>query len=511
MDTSTYILDCTHVSKTFGKTHALSDAELHCKEGEVHCILGENGAGKSTLIKILCGVHKPDPGAVIKLDGKEISFSSPSDAAAHGIVAVFQELSIISGITVAENIFLGVEPRRKNHLIDYEKMNQEALRIMEYVGISGISPTAMAGRLSLAERQLLEVCKAVAKKPRIIIFDEATSALSKKEVQILFTFIKKLKSEGVTSLFISHRMEELAQIVDGGSVYRDSHYIASFEWGKVSEQQILNWIVGREVRDIYPPRNKVTTDEIALSIRHLSMGKKVRDVSIDVRKGEILGIAGLQGHGQTEFLYTIFGNYKDATGEIKVNGEPAKIKGIPCAIQKGLSLVPEERKLDGLMLERSILENMTLMTLKKHSRGGVLDRKCELKSYADMQKLMQIKAASPDTLAGELSGGNQQKIVIAKALLTDAPIILLADPTRGIDIGAKLEIYRVINELAADGKAVIYYSTELSELIYLANRVAVFVDGRIAAVLEEDEISDMNVMKYAMGAATVTKEGGQKE
>lgn len=510
MDTSTYILDCTHVSKTFGRTQALTEAELHCKQGEIHCILGENGAGKSTLIKILCGVHKPDPGTVIKLDGKEISFSSPRDAAEHGIVAVFQELSIISEITVAENIFLGVEPRKKSRLIDYEKMNREAVRVMQYVGVEGISPTAIAGRLPLAQRQLLEVCKAVAKNPRIIIFDEATSALSKKEVQILFTFIKKLKSEGVTSLFISHRMEELAQIVDGGSVYRDSHYIASFEWGKVSEQQILNWIVGREVQDIYPPRNRVKSDEIALSIRHLSMGKKLRDISIDVRKGEILGIAGLQGHGQTEFLYTVFGNYRDATGEIAINGKPAKIRGIPSAIQKGLALVPEERKLDGLMLERSILENMVLMTLRRHSRGGVLDRRRELQSYRDMQVLMQIKAASPDALANELSGGNQQKIVIAKALLTDASIVLLADPTRGIDIGAKLEIYRVINELAAAGKAVLYYSTELSELIYLANRVAVFVEGSIAAVLEEDEISDMNVMKYAMGAGTARKQGGQE-
>ncbi len=505
MENNAYILECTNISKTFDKTKALDQAELRCRRGEVHCILGENGAGKSTLIKILCGVHKPDPGAVIKLDGQEVSFSSPSDAARKGIVAVFQELSIISGITVAENIFLGMEPRKRNHLVDYAKMNREAEEIMAYVGVSGVSPTAMAGKLSLAERQLLEVCKAVAKKPRIIIFDEATSALSEREVQILFGFIKKLKRQGVTSLFISHRMAELAQVADGGSVYRDSRYIASFAWGKVSEQQILNWIVGREVTDIYPPRHAVTGGETALSIRHLRMGNKLRDISVDIRKGEIFGIAGLQGHGQSEFLYAVFGNYKEAEFSAEIFGKPVRIHGIPDAIRNGLALVPEERKLDGLMLERSVLENMTLMTLKRHAKGGVMRAAEETKSYGAMRELLQIKAASPRSEARELSGGNQQKVVIAKALLTEAPIILLADPTRGIDIGAKLEIYKVINKLAEEGRTILYYSTEMSELIYLANRVAVFQEGAIAAILEEDEISDMNIMRYAMGA------GGQGE
>lgn len=493
------ILECTNVSKTFGATRALDAVQLIVKKGDVHCILGENGAGKSTLIKILCGVHRPDKGSVIRLNGEEVSFHDAKDAADHGIVAVFQELSIIGGLSVAENLFLGIEPRKKNGLIDYRKLNEEAQRIMDYVGLENVHPEVKAKQYSLAQRQLMEVCKALAKHPQVVIFDEATSALSNKEVDLLFALIRKLKSEGVTSLFISHRMSEIAQICDSGSVYRDSHYIASFIQSEVEEAQLLNWIVGREVKDVYPPRNVVKEKKTALRIEHLS-GPKLKDICLEIYRGEIFGIAGLQGHGQRDFLYTLFGAMRASGGEAFIEGKPMKMHDIGKSIEEGLVLVPEERKIDGLMLNRSVNENMMLMTLKKRAKASFISTKKESEAYGRMSSMMNLKAADPGIEVESLSGGNQQKVVIAKALLTDAPIILLADPTRGIDIGAKAEIYKIINQLAAEGKTVLLYSTEMSELVYLANRIAVFKQGEVVALLEEEEISEFNIISNALGA-----------
>ena len=500
-------LECYNVSKTFGVVKALDNAQLSCSEGEVHCILGENGAGKSTLIKILCGVYEPDPGAVIKLDGQEVHFDSPIDAAAKGVAAVFQELSIIPGISVADNIYLGLEPRKKNGQVDYKQLYKDTQEVLDYVGLD-IDLHERAGDLPVSKRQLIEVCKALAKKPKVLIFDEPTSSLSKEEVDILFRLIAKLKAEGRVLIYISHRMSELAQIADAGSVFRDSHYIASFRWGEASNDQLINWIVGREMSDIYPPRHKVQSDEIALDIRGLERVGSFLPTSIKIRKGEILGIAGLQGHGQVPFLNTIFGITPADAGEVWLNGQKIDVSRPARAIKNGVALVPDERKNDGLMLKRSVKENMMLMTLDRRSPNGILSDAKEKADYERMKEVMNIKAANMDIEADALSGGNQQKIVIGKILLTDAPVILLADPTKGIDIGAKSEIYKTINDLAEEGKTILLYSTEMEEIISLANRVAVFRMGKIAGILEEENISESEIIKLSFG---MDEEGGGEE
>ncbi|MBE5996164.1 MAG: sugar ABC transporter ATP-binding protein [Lachnospiraceae bacterium] len=497
-------LECSNVSKTFGVVKALNNVQLSCNAGEVHCILGENGAGKSTLIKILCGVYEPDPGAVIKLDGQEVKFNSPIDAAAKGVAAVFQELSIISGLSVADNIYLGLEPKKKNGQIDYKKLYKDTQEILDYVGLD-IDPQERAGDLPVSKRQLIEVCKALAKQPKVMIFDEPTSSLSKEEVEILFRLIFKLKEEGRVLIYISHRMSELAQIADAGSVFRDSNYIASFRWGEASNEQIINWIVGRKVSDVYPERHKVTSEEIALEVRGLERVGSFFPTSLKVRKGEIMGIAGLQGHGQVPFLNTIFGITPADAGEVYLNGKRIDVSRPARSIKNSVALVPDERKNDGLMLKRSVKENMMLMTLDRRSPSGILSYAKEKADYERMKEIMNIKAENMDIDADALSGGNQQKIVIGKILLTDAQVILLADPTKGIDIGAKSEIYKTINDLADMGKTVLLYSTEMEEIIALSNRVAVFRAGRVAGILDEKDINEAEIIKLSMG---IGEEGG---
>ncbi len=500
-------LECYNVSKTFGVVKALNNAQLSCNEGEVHCILGENGAGKSTLIKILCGVYEPDPGAVIKLGGEEVKFDSPIDAARKGVAAVFQELSIIPGLSVADNIYLGLEPRKKMGQIDYKKLYKDTQEILDYVGLD-IDPQERAGDLPVSKRQLIEVCKALAKKTKVLIFDEPTSSLSKEEVDILFRLIFKLKEEGRVLIYISHRMGELAQIADAGSVFRDSHYIASFRWGEASNEQLIQWIVGRKMSDIYPPRHIVTSDEISLELKGLERVGSFLPTSVKVRKGEILGIAGLQGHGQIPFLNTIFGITPADAGVVSLHEKVIDVSRPAHSIKNGVALVPNDRKNDGLMLKRSVKENMMLMTLDRRSPKGILSNAKEKADYERMKEVMNIKAASMEIEADSLSGGNQQKIVIGKILLTDAPVILLSDPTKGIDIGAKAEIYKTINNLADDGKTVLLYSTEMEEIIALSNRVVVFRMGKVAGILEEKDINEAEIIKLSMG---IGEEGGAEE
>ncbi|MBQ1390601.1 MAG: sugar ABC transporter ATP-binding protein [Firmicutes bacterium] len=420
---------------------------------------------------------------------------------------MFQELSIIPGLSVADNIYLGLEPKKKNGQIDYKKLHKDTQEILDYVGLD-IDPQERAADLPVSKRQLVEVCKALAKKTKVLIFDEPTSSLSKEEVDILFRLIFKLKEEGRVLIYISHRMGELAQIADAGSVFRDSHYIASFRWGEASNEQLIHWIVGRKMSDIYPPRHKVESDEIALEIKGLERVGSFLPTSVKVRKGEILGIAGLQGHGQIPFLNTIFGITPADAGAVSLNQKVIDVSRPARSIKNGIALVPDDRKNDGLMLKRSVKENMMLMTLDRRSPNGILSNAKENADYARMKEVMNIKAANMDIEADSLSGGNQQKIVIGKILLTDNPVILLADPTKGIDIGAKSEIYKTINNLADEGKTILLYSTEMEEIIALSNRVVVFRVGKVAGILEEKDINESEIIKLSMG---IGEEGGAEE
>ncbi|GAA4834417.1 sugar ABC transporter ATP-binding protein [Paenibacillus vulneris] len=493
------LLEVSQVSKSYGGVQALIDCDFSCRRGEVHALLGENGAGKSTLVKLLCGVVSPDTGS-IRFKGEEMRFRSPIDAARQGIVAVFQELSLVPDLTVSENVYLGHEPKTRWGLIDFARMNVMAGELFRDLGLT-LQPEALVSDLTLAERQLVEIAKALSRDPEVILLDEATSALGQQEVDLLFSLIRRLTDRGKTAIFISHRMDELERIAHRATVFRDARYVTTFDWGTVSGEQIVSWIAGRTVNETYPAKSARRRDEIALDVRNLTSTGQFYDINLQLRKGEIVGIAGLQGHGQGPFLEALFGLCPIAGGEVQVYGRRAALTGPAAAIEAGIALVPEDRKHEGLLLSRSVRENISLMTLQHRQQLGFIQAGKERTAVHEMIRFLNIKTSHPDLEVGGLSGGNQQKVVIAKAILTQADILLLADPTRGIDIGTKSEIYRLLRQLAEEGMAILLYSTELSELTGLCDRVAVFKQGRMAALLEGRSITEERMIHAALGIA----------
>jgi len=492
-------LKVTGVSKNYGGVRALIDSRLSCEKGEVHALLGENGAGKSTLVKILCGVVKPDSGT-IQINNKTVEIHSPAEANRLGIAAVFQELSLVPDLSVAENIWLGHEPLNRFGLIDYKKMKNMTESLFEKLGLE-IDPDLLVRDLPLAQQQLVEIAKALSKDPEIIILDEATSALGAQEIDLLFALIKRLTKEGKTVIFISHRMDELDQIADRATVFRDARYITTFKWGSVTSEQIVNWIAGRDLEETYPKKSGSKSPEIALEIRRLSSGRVLRNIDLEVRKGEILGLAGLQGHGQSEFLKALFGVQPVTRGEIKIFGKKTEIKSPVSAIAAGIAYVPEDRKTEGLLLTRSVRENLSLMTLDRRQVWSLIRSKAETGDCLKSVEMLNIKTPHLEQAVEHLSGGNQQKVAIAKAILTQAKILLLANPTRGIDVGTKTEIYQLMHDLADQGITILFYSTELPELVGVCDRVAVFKQGEISAILTEEEINESNIINAALGIA----------
>jgi ribose transport system ATP-binding protein len=493
------LLEVIQVSKSYSGVKALVDCSFSCRRGEVHALLGENGAGKSTLVKIICGVVKPDSGTV-RFKGEEARIHSPSDASRKGIVAVFQELSLVPDLSVSENVYLGHEPRTRWGLIDFRKMEEMTRLLFDDLGLT-IYPEDLVSDLSLADRQLVEIAKALSRDPDIIIFDEATSALGKQEVDLLFGLIKRHTAQGKTAIFISHRMDELARLADRATVFRDARYVSTFKWGSVGNDQIVQWIAGRSVSETFPDKKPTIREEIALDVRDLSCERHFQNISLQLNKGEIVGIAGLQGHGQSQFLQALFGARSVTGGEVRVNGSKVSLRSPQSVIDAGIALVPEDRKHDGLMLTRSVKENLALMTLKRRRKLGFIEAGKEKTAVQDMVKLLNIKTENTEQEAGGLSGGNQQKVVIGKAILTQSDILLLADPTRGIDIGTKAEFYQLITKLAAEGIAILFYSTEIPELIGVCDRIAVFKQGRITAMLQGEEITEHHIINAALGIA----------
>jgi ribose transport system ATP-binding protein len=493
------LLEVSQVSKSYGGVNALIDCSFSCRRGEVHALLGENGAGKSTLVKIMCGVVKPDSGT-IRFKGQEAQIDSPADASRKGIVAVFQELSLVPDLSVSENVYLGYEPRTRWGLIDFRKMNRQTGQLFDDLGLS-IPTEALIADLSLSDRQLVEIAKALSRDPDIIIFDEATSALGQQEVDLLFSVIKRLTAQGKTAIFISHRMDELTRIADRATVFRDSRYVATFDWGTVANDQIVQWIAGRSVTETFPEKKPVTQNEIALEVRDLSSERHFYNIDLQLRKGEIVGIAGLQGHGQSRFLQALFGACPISGGEVRISGRKVPLTGPKSVIDAGIALVPEDRKNEGVLLTRSVQENLSLMTLNRRQKLGWIQSGKEKTAVQDMIRLLNIKTHDTEQEVSGLSGGNQQKVVIGKAVLTRSNILLLADPTRGIDIGTKAEIYQLIRKLAEEGISILFYSTELPELVGLSDRIAVFKQGRISAMLEGENMTEHHIINAALGIA----------
>ncbi|MBL8583248.1 MAG: sugar ABC transporter ATP-binding protein [Rhizobiaceae bacterium] len=487
------------VSKRYGGVRAIEKADLAVTAGSIHAILGENGAGKSTLIKIIAGVVAPDEGRML-LDGREVSFASPGAANAAGIACIFQELSLVPDLSVADNIMISDPPRRFG-LIDRNAQRRMAEAALERAGAADIHPMALVKDLPLSRRQMVEIAKALARKPRILILDEATSALTAADVSKVFAVLKRLRQEGMALLYISHRMHEIAELADECSVFRNGRHVATYPAGSKSDNEVIEMMIGREYRHIFPPKGTVAAEaKPVLECRRLGWTDRLRDISFSIRPGEVVGLGGLDGQGQRELLLALFGVLRGMTGEIRVDGAPVRVSS-PAAARAdgiGMALIPEDRKTEGLMLPMSVRENLSFAALDRIAPHGIINRGIEDGKIEEMVRLLSIKTANPDIPVGALSGGNQQKVVIAKWLMRGPRIILLNDPTRGIDVGTKQEIYQLLRRLADEGAAIIFYSTDYDELIGCCDRVLVLYDGTVKTELVGEGITDRALIASAL-------------
>jgi ribose transport system ATP-binding protein len=492
------LLEASGVSKRYGGVAALARAEFHASAGEVHALIGENGAGKSTFIQILAGAVKPDEGTIL-FDGKPFRAATPSAAQAIGISAVFQELSLIPDLTVEQNIWFRREPLSPLGIVRFRALRANTLALFEKFRFPNIPPDREVRRLTLAERQVVEIAKALARHPKVVIFDEATSALAPRETEWLLGLAADLAAAGKLAIYISHRLPEVRRVAHRVTVFRNGMTVGTHDMSSVDDDQIIAEMLGRRLDRLYPDRRPVATERIALKVRGLSTGHRLQDVDLDLREGEVLGIGGLQGHGQRELFQSLFGVGK-IKGSIELWGRPITARSPRRALSgaDGIALVPEDRRGQGLLLSKSVRENLTLSVIPRFTSYGILDAQKEKALVDEMMSFLRIKARTPDQPAGTLSGGNQQKVVFGKMLLTEARVLLLFDPTRGVDIGTKGEIFQLMRDLAAKGYAILFYSSDLPELVHVADRVAVMRNGRIAAILEGDAISEDGIIRAAM-------------
>ncbi|MCW5631724.1 MAG: sugar ABC transporter ATP-binding protein [Rubrivivax sp.] len=495
------------ISKRYGGVHALQGADLAVEAGRIHAVLGENGAGKSTLIKIMAGVVAPDEGRML-LDGRPVSFASPAAAGAAGIVCIFQELSLIPDLSVADNIGISRPPRLLGPLglIDRKAQRRLAEEALARAGAEDIHPLALVKDLSLSRRQMVEIAKALARRPRILILDEATSALTAADVTRITAVLKRLRAEGLALVYISHRMHEIAELADECTVFRNGRSVASYAAGTKTDQEVVELMIGRDYTQAFPPKSNTSRAAGAvprLEARGLSWDGRLDDISLRVHAGEVVGLGGLDGQGQRELLLALFGVLRGTTGELLVDGKAVRIGG-PGAAKRpgiGMALIPEDRKTEGLMLPMSVGENLSFAALTQLSRFGIVDRAAEKTAIELVMRQLAVRSEGTAPPAGSLSGGNQQKLVIGKWLLTAPRIILLNDPTRGIDVGTKQELYQLLRRLADDGAAILLYSTDYDELIGCCDRVLVMVEGAVRRELVGDEITEHALVSSALNIA----------
>jgi ribose transport system ATP-binding protein len=491
-------LGATSVAKRFGGIIALSNANLSARAGEVHALLGENGAGKSTFIQILAGALKPDSGAIL-LDGSPFRARNPQNAQDLGISAVFQELSLIPDLTVEENIWFRREPLSAIGTVRAKAIRQATLDLFDLYRFPALRPDQELRRLALADRQIVEIAKALARDPKVLILDEATSSLAPREADWLLGLASDFAAKGRLVIYISHRLGEVRKVADRITVFRNGATVAAYDTSAVDDDTIIADMLGRRMDRLYPERIPSTTGRVALAMRGLSVDNRLADIDLDLKEGEVLGIGGLQGHGQRELFQALFGIGK-SKGSLDLWGKRKTISNPRQALvgSEGLALVPEDRRNHGLLLGKSVRENLTLSVVSRFTRFGLTDAKRERVLVDEMIAALHIKAGTPEQQAGTLSGGNQQKVIFGKMLLTQARILLLYDPTRGIDVGTKGEIFQLMRDLAAKGYAILFYSSDLPELVHVADRVAVLRNGRLAAVLEGEDISERQILRAAM-------------
>lgn len=490
-----YLLAAENIRKEFPGVVALDNVQFHLKAGSVHALMGENGAGKSTLMKILAGIYRPDKGTVL-LKGVPIRLQSPLDALENGIAMIHQELALMPYMSVAENIWIRREPVNKFGFVNHRKMYQQTAALFEQLHID-ISPSTEVRHLTIAEKQMVEIAKAISYNSDVLIMDEPTSALTDKEVEQLFQIINRQKANGVGIVYITHKMDELYQIADEFSIFRDGHYISTHAAKDVTRDQIIEMMVGREINQMFPKEN-VALGDVIFSVKNLGLEDVFSNVSFDVRAGEILGIAGLVGSGRSNVAETIFGVTPATEGQIFIKNKPLEIKSPHEAIKNKVAFLTEDRKETGCFLLLDVLDNMQMAVIEhKYVKNGFVQEQKLHKLCDEMREKLRIKTPNLSEKIENLSGGNQQKVLIGRWLLTNPDILILDEPTRGIDVGAKAEIYKLIGDLAKKGVAIIMISSELSEILGISDRIMVMHEGKVTGFLDRDEATQVAVMKLA--------------
>ena len=489
------ILTMKEIDKSFPGVHALDHVNLEIRKGEVLALMGENGAGKSTLMKVLTGIYSKDSGSIV-FEGKEVEFANPREAQDAGIVIVHQELNMLSHLTVAQNIFIGRE-MMNGKLINDSKMNQEAKKLFDQLNID-IDPTEKMGNLTVGKQQMCEIAKAISHDAKVIIFDEPSAALTEAEIEELFKIIRDLRDRQLGIVYISHRMDEIKVITDRVTVMRDGGYVGTLITKESTKDDIINMMVGRVIYEDPKTESNVAKDApVVLKVKHLNAGKMVRDVSFELHKGEILGFSGLMGAGRTETARALFGADPKDGGEVYVNGKKVEIKTPMDAVKCGIGYLSEDRKRYGIVVQKNVAENTTMAALKDYVKGPFINKKKENTSAKKYVEQLKTKTPGVEQLVVNLSGGNQQKVVIAKWLARDCDILIFDEPTRGIDVGAKSEIYHLMNELVKEGKSIIMISSEMTEILRMSDRVIVMCEGRKTAEIDIAEATQENIMHAA--------------
>lgn len=483
------------IDKRFPGVHALNKVSFDVKRGEVHALMGENGAGKSTLMKVLTGIYTKDSGSIV-FEGKEVEFHGAREAQDAGVVIVHQELNMVGHLTVAQNIFIGRE-FKKGIRIDDKKMNEEAAKLFEKLNIN-IDPTATMSDLTVGKQQMCEIAKAISHDAKVIIFDEPTAALTESEIEDLFKIIRDLREQQMAIVYISHRMDEIKVITDRVTVMRDGCYVGTLVTEESTKDDIINMMVGRIIYEEPKTKSRVPEDApVVLKVEHLNAGRMVQDVSFELKKGEILGFSGLMGAGRTETARAIFGADPKESGEIFVNGKKIDINSPEDAVKAGIGYLSEDRKRFGIVVQKTIAENTTMADLGNYMKGIFIDKRKEKKVAKEFVDSLSTKTPSVDQLVVNLSGGNQQKVVIAKWLCKNCDILIFDEPTRGIDVGAKNEIYKLMNKLAAEGKSIIMISSEMTEILRMSDRIVVMCEGKKTGELRIEDTTQEKIMNLA--------------
>lgn len=491
---SDYVLELKGITKIFPGVKALNNVQFQLKPGEVHALMGENGAGKSTFIKVITGVHKAEEGEMF-LDGQKVDFKGPRDAQAAGIAAVYQHPTSYPDLSVAENIFMGHEII-KNGMIQWKKMNEEATKLLEQLN-ADFKATDEMGALSVAQQQMVEIAKALSTNARIIILDEPTAALTKNESEELYRIVDKLKADGVSIIFISHRFEDMYRLASRITVFRDSQYIGTYDVDGITNADLIKAMVGREIKDLFP-KPEVQIGAEMLKIEGLSRMGYFKNVSFTVHAGEIVGLTGLVGAGRTEVVESVCGITKPDEGKVYLEGKPVQIKQPSDAMKQGIILLPEDRQKEGLIMTWGLGRNVVLPTMGKYAKSGFNDEKKEREISKELLEEVDTKAVTIFDPASSLSGGNQQKVVVAKALGQEMKVVIMDEPTKGVDVGAKAEIYQIMGDLAKQGYAIILISSEMPEILGMSDRIIVMCNGKVTGELKRGEATQEGILELAM-------------